>query len=446
MRILYIHHTLPPDSFAGSEIYQYRLAQAMSKRHDVSIIYREADAAAPEYQIRERLEPGLRIFAINNTFKECTSFEMTYRNVAIEERIGDLIKSLDPEVVHFGHVTCLSTELPATARRRGARVFMTLHDFWLLCQRGQLVRRDYSICSGPTPTGCSTCLADQIAVGPRTKQAAHVAGKYLRFAASPPLRRLAQWYARMNLAFSREAKDAIRKRTISIRGAIDAVDCFFSPSRFLRDYFIGAGVPPDKISFLRLGLDKSFLAQYRRTSSPTLRLAYVGSIMATKGLHVLLEAMRLLHGEDVSLGVHGSFQPFHGDATYEARTRPLLQQPRVTFAGPFRHDELGRILSDVDVLVVPSVWYENSPLTIQEAFEAGIPVIASDLGGMKELVSHGKNGLLFSPGSPADLARRIRTLTGDRALLSRLASGAPQQKAIAENACELEVIYRDYLR
>ena len=445
MRILYVHHTLPPDSFAGSEIYHYRLAQAMAPQHEVMILYREANPALPEYALREREELGMTVFAINNTFKECTSFEMTYRNRDIERRFDELLTRLQPQIVHFGHVTCLSTGLPAVARHHGARVFMTVHDFWLLCQRGQLLRRDYSLCSGPTPSECSSCLADQMTLSPRTKQAARLAGAYLDFATSPFLRRLASWYSIAHLWLSREAKEAYWKRADEIQTLFDSVDCFISPSEFLRGVFIKHGVPEDKIIYSQNGLEKNFLASYERTSSAILRLGYIGSVMPSKGLHVLLEAMKRVKGDNISLTVHGAFQTYHGDATYESQIRRLLAQPRVTYAGHFEHGLLGRILSDIDVLVVPSVWYENAPLTIQEAFEAGIPVVASDLGGMREYVTDGTDGLLFKPGSSDHLARVLEKLVADRDLVNLLARGTIPQKSVSENADELGTLYRNYL-
>ena len=71
--------------------------------------------------------------------------------------------------------------------------------------------------------------------------------------------------------------------------------------------------------------------------------------------------------------------------------------------GEFKHSRIAEIFSEIDVLVVPSVWYENSPLVIQEAFLAGTPVIASDIGGIPELVKDKENGLLFKANDDNDL-------------------------------------------
>ena len=83
---------------------------------------------------------------------------------------------------------------------------------------------------------------------------------------------------------------------------------------------------------------------------------------------------------------------------------------RISFPGPYDQDQLAQVLADADVLVVPSTWYENTPFVILEAFEAGVPVVASDLGGMSELVDPGQNGYLFEAGNATSLATVLRDL------------------------------------
>ena len=101
---------------------------------------------------------------------------------------------------------------------------------------------------------------------------------------------------------------------------------------------------------------------------------------------------------------------------------------------------------DLDVLVVPSRWYENAPGVIFEAFAAGMPVIATDLGGMSEFVKPGKNGLLFALDDAEDLAGRLRALIEERGLLERLRAGIKPVKGVGEYAGELIELYSDSRR
>jgi len=96
----------------------------------------------------------------------------------------------------------------------------------------------------------------------------------------------------------------------------------------------------------------------------------------------------------------------------------------------------------LDVVVVPSLWYENSPNVILEAFAHRTPVIVSDLGGMAELVEEGVNGLCFPPGEAASLATALRRLIEEPGLLARLRAGIKPVKTVAEEMTELQAIYR----
>jgi glycosyltransferase involved in cell wall biosynthesis len=118
---------------------------------------------------------------------------------------------------------------------------------------------------------------------------------------------------------------------------------------------------------------------------------------------------------------------------------------RINFAGPFQRERVGQVLSALDVLVVPSRWYENQPGVILEAFAAGVPVIATDLGGMSEFVKHEENGLLFELENAEDLARQLRRLGEEPGLLERLRAGIGPVKTVQDDVDELEALYNRLL-
>jgi glycosyltransferase involved in cell wall biosynthesis len=114
----------------------------------------------------------------------------------------------------------------------------------------------------------------------------------------------------------------------------------------------------------------------------------------------------------------------------------------VHFHGAFPHEKLGEMLSGLDVLIVPSLWHENNPRVIQEAFACKIPVIASDVGGISEFVQHEVNGLLFERGNVNDLQKQLRCVVREPRLLERLQSGIPFVKLIEDEVSEFEAIYK----
>ena len=119
---------------------------------------------------------------------------------------------------------------------------------------------------------------------------------------------------------------------------------------------------------------------------------------------MLVEAFNRLPEAAAALTIYGSETAF---PDYAAEVRTLAAHPNIRFAGPLDHRHVGAALRQMDCLVVPSVWYENSPLVIQEAFAMGLPVIASRLGALAEKVQDGRTGYLFAPGDSADLARAV---------------------------------------
>jgi hypothetical protein len=182
------------------------------------------------------------------------------------------------------------------------------------------------------------------------------------------------------------------------------------------------------------GIDQTRIRAAHRQPGDRLRIGFLGSLMISKAPHLLLEAVSGLPGRALSVHLVGALSPYHGDDSYRARLEPLLARPGVHHAGPVPHERIGEVLAALDVLVVPSVWIENAPFVIREAFAAGLPVIASKLGGMAELVSHERSGLLFEPGSADELQRAIRRLLDEPGLLDRLRRGVPRMKTMDEDA------------
>jgi glycosyltransferase involved in cell wall biosynthesis len=231
-----------------------------------------------------------------------------------------------------------------------------------------------------------------------------------------------------------------------MRELFESVDHFISPSAFLRDQFIESGLAAEKISVLDNGFDRTpwrgvATARVRSAGEP-LRCVYLGTWIPTKGVHVLLEAFRELDPEKAVLDVHGYAVPYEGREHYEGELRSLAEgAANIRLGERYTPAQVPQLLAEADVLVVPSVWYENSPLTLHEAFLAGLPVIASDHGGLREFVQHEVNGLRFKPGSVRALRAAITRLIDEPELLGRLRAKRTHVMSIADHAQALDAIY-----
>jgi glycosyltransferase involved in cell wall biosynthesis len=172
------------------------------------------------------------------------------------------------------------------------------------------------------------------------------------------------------------------------------------------------------------------------------RIGYVGTLVWHKGVHVLLDAVRSLPAGSYEVKIYGDPGVF---ADYARDLRAGASGLPVTFAGQFERQRATAAYASIDVLVVPSLWLENSPLVIHEAYQAGVPVIGARIGGIQELVDDGRNGLLFDADSAVDLARALRHVIDDPARLAGFSAHLPRVKSITEDALEWEARYAEVL-
>jgi GT2 family glycosyltransferase/glycosyltransferase involved in cell wall biosynthesis len=435
MRILVVAHGFPPLAQGGSEIYAHAHTRALKALGDeVVVLTREQNPTRPEYAVRDEMRDGVRIVWVNNTFRSARSFEETYCNRAIGAVADRLIDEVGPDVAHIHHLTCLSTTIVRSLADRCIPCIFTLHDYWLMCHRGQLLDVDYQLCDGPGTLGCHACLgpvAGMGAIGFAGAAVVRAIDGRLPAVASPVRRVAGVLSGAVKVAGL--AEDRARARVEHMRHACDLVTHFLAPSRHLRDRFVAFGIPPERITHAAYGFDHGPFRGIERTRAPRLRLGFLGSLMISKAPHVLLEAFRRLPRGLASVDLFGAVAAYHGDDTYRARLEPLLRQEGVTVHGAIDHADVARALSSIDVLVVPSIWPENNPLVIQEAFLAGAPVVASRIGGISESVDDGRNGLLFRAGEASDLARILERLLGERGLLDTLRGGISPVRGIDED-------------
>lgn len=153
---------------------------------------------------------------------------------------------------------------------------------------------------------------------------------------------------------------------------------------------------------------------------------------------MLVEAATRVAPGLVEVEIHGALEWFKD---YVAELRGLAGDAAVAFPGPYDPHQVDRILQRFDLLVVPSIWFENMPITINEAFRNAVPVLTSDHGGMAEAVVEGRGGGCFRAGSARHLAERLTELARDRSILERWAAARPAVQTLGECADGLERIY-----
>lgn len=407
----FIHQFLDPWA-GGTEVYCHALASELLQRgHDVAVVSVEHDRSRPDYGWREAVVAGLPVRFLNTPSPERTGFDSYHDDPVADLRMSELIARERPEAVHVLHLSGLSTGWLTRMPRPGPYVTLTLADHWLYCPRGQLLDSGLRSCSGPESSKCASCLG------------------FSKMGSLRPSR----WES---------GTARIDNRWICIRSALDRVDRFIAPSRDIGRRHVEAGLVREPLLTIQ---DYGFAIPARsrpKEGQRHQRIGFVGSLMYSKGVHVLLEAFAGAKPADMELHLYGRWTDYHGRAGYRESCSRWLGDPRVNDHGPVSHSNISAVIDDLDMLAVPSLWPENSPLVVHEAFLAGVPVMASDIGGLKELVRPGTNGWLVTPGDPVAWGAAVTSWA--QGAMTLVSGGVPlpaSVRTISEDADSLLRLY-----
>ncbi len=382
MKIALVAHKYPPFSLGGTEVYTRNLARGLQALGHQPLVYFRADLDSRSFTARDEVIDGIPARRVSAPLAGWRSFPLvefvrTFCNPAIERDWAAYLQREQPDIVHFQHVMALSARLIPLAAEMGFPVVLTLHDYWFICANAQLVRSDARICANKAGgLDCGRCAMARFPVPG------------------------GQWLAAGLLPLFRWRDATVRRSALVARRMI-------APSRFLMQQYLAAGFPEDRLLHLENGIDGERIAQERVPRAGPLRVTYLGSLAWQKGVHVLVEAFRGIDPVQAQLRVFGDPSIF---PDYAARLQAVSDERNTHLMGRVANDHVGSVLAETDVLVVPSLWYENSPVVIQEAFAAGVPVVASRIGALTEKVQDGISGLLFPPGDVGALRRALESL------------------------------------
>jgi glycosyltransferase involved in cell wall biosynthesis len=365
------------------------------------------------------------------------NLQESYHQPRAEEAFRRVLLREQPDLVHFQHLIHTSAGLVHVAKQMGLPTIVHCHDYWALCPRVQLIRPDGERCEENMGSGCYLCVKEpRLGAIPRIHAFERATGRLLR-----SLVGCSGWLPSRTLQRKSVEYRHLHERTSIVTGAYEAADLRVSPSRFLRQKYLDSGAfDPHTFLFSDNGMRTDHVEALEKTDrGGVVRFGFVGSLAWYKGGEVMVRAMQLLAELPVELNVYGGFDP--ASDPHHAELQRLAGE-NVHFKGRFDNSRLSEVYAEIDVLIVPSVWFENSPITIHEAYLTRTPVVASDIGGMAEFVRDGVDGLQFSAGNHEDLARVLRRFVEEPELLERLSRDWMEIKTIEENARETEYRYR----
>jgi len=399
MRLLILSHAHPELATGGAQLMAHQLHAELVAGHGVDSYFvawapsgktRLATFSSQGSDGREILFHGGPLHPL--LFSQESSWLVTHD-------FRELLDRIEPDVVHFHHFAGLGVDLMRETRNWSKKVpmILTLHEFLAICHnKGTMTKANDPgvLCHRSSPRACAEC-------------------------------------------FPNVTPEDFFLRRLFLKSHFDLVDQFVAPSHFLKKRYVDWGIPEEKIEVAENGQPPPARHPNRRDGT-SVHFAFVGKVFRIKGIFVLLDAIELLSPEvrqrcEFSIYGNGIEEESYGErAMYEARLAGMRDSVRAY--GWYPAEEVGKIFSNVDFTVVPSIWWENSPLVIQESFACGVPVICSDLGGMAEKVRDGIDGLHFRVNDPRDLARTITTAVTTKGLHDKLAGGIQPPPTVAETA------------
>jgi len=406
---LVISHAHPDFSKGGAEVAAYNLFSGLNRlegwdayllaRHGLPGLKRPGTPFVMHGQGREILyDGGTDHFYYSNREHE-----------ALFGQFIELLETIQPDVVHFHHYWNVGVEWILAVKRYSPTVpvVVTLHEYLAIClQNGQMLKTNGQLCHRSAPTLCHSCLPH---------------------------------YGVTDL-FLREHY---------LKSFFSKVDLFVAPSHFLKQRYVDWGLPAERIEVRENAQDYRAIdlapPTAAATDKPRLRFAYFGQLNPFKGIDLLLDAFTRLPEElqdAVYLEIHGGM---NADLPEQFRNKVdgLLETTHrnVRHYGPYAPEDQHKLMDGIDWLIIPSIWWENSPMVIQEAFMHGKPVICADIGGMAEKVADGVNGLHFRARNATDLARVVELAATTPGLWEKLSAGIVRPPSIEESAAQHVELY-----
>gem|GEM_PF-1432894 len=416
-------------------MYTARLASCLQDtgRWDVEVVTGRLRPGRAQNSVETTVEHGIKVHGIVQNYPY-RGLPEALEDKALDRVFADILGSFKPHMVSIQSLTGLSLGFIETSHAASIPVALHLHDGWWSCPSGgQRLHPDGSLCLPVRAERCAECFSSyQHREGPLERGARALAGKlpsYLppdtlhrAFQVLPEtgkglLQRVNERGARLRAKHSsaqsaakkEQLEPAIAQRQQRIEQALERIHLALSPSRFLADSLQADGLTFPNLHVEPTGVPRSAAQAPGRQSQDGLHLLFLGTWVAHKGPQVLAHALATMPS---SLFQDGQIRATAvGPAPFPAFQKEVIElaQGRLQLRPALLPHEVPAILSEVDVLIVPSLWAENAPLVVLEAFAAGTPVIASRIGGLPELLSGG-GGQLFEAGDHQELATILTEL------------------------------------
>jgi glycosyltransferase involved in cell wall biosynthesis len=418
LKVLHVGWGHPPGMAAGPVYYVHNLclhqhACGIDSSCFVARVDQSANTGAPSLSLMKH--ENVNYYLAENRPAYYFDWENPRReteNREIETLFSRVLKEFRPSIVHFHNLVGLSMSLPDIAYHFDCKTVLSIHNYWMMCPRDDLFATNEQVCYGPLDGArCASCVGN--------------------------LQKTEDFMYRVE-----QSKQILNK----------SVDVILAVSDRVKQILIGYGVKEQKIIVQHIGSIAAEKNWHSLGTTKTLenvnhdiiKFAAIGILVVRKGFHVIVEAVKNLEHK------RGRFLiEVYGGGMNEAYIQRLKKMfygnnflnESFVFKGPYNQPDLPKILQGVDIAIIAPIWEDNAPQTVMESLGGGVPVIGSRIGGIPDFVIDGKNGLLFQPGNPSDLARAMQTIIDDKTLIGSFRRNIKEPLTMSKHVDEVSYIY-----
>lgn len=452
---------------AGVVNYTRPLFYELQKKIDVAYLYSGNYTAEYDFSFKPKVvEEKPSYFVLRNPIIKPFNSSTILENklISVQSELDQLEKFLNDNKfthVHIHSMLGFNHEFVKLCLKNKLKVFVTVHEYWWLCIHRVMIDYNQEICEGPSDISkCSLCVSlryrdvkhnTKIKLAIRKNFPSIFSFIFTRIYL-PFKKNVFKYYSNIypnsnqNLSYQENEflRKSINERLINNIDTLNQVKVI-AVSREVKEILSKYGVNQENIVIQHIGSliasQKIFVS--RNMNPKKIVFGFIGGVTFYKGIHVLVKAYLRLNKiaiDNSELLIYGKYQEDYISAI-KLENGSQYGFGKIKFFGKYSTDDLKKIYSNIDIMVLPSVCNDTAPQTIFESFAAGIPIIASNIGGFPDFIEHNKNGLLFETGNSEDLKEKMEYILENPDKIKEYREKIPELKTIEKNAQELIEIY-----
>ncbi len=450
MKILQVTLGFPPYQTGGTVSLTYLLSKGLTKNMNTKVfVFSGGLPSNVPYMFREDNFENVRIRRIHSVpsgyfDKKIPNVNIqTYKNPYVERLFEGFLEEIQPDIVHFQHTIGLSESLIYLTLKRKLKPVVTIRDFWYLCPRAHLLKPNGEICYGPEyGLNCFYCQTKEIVNRQNTPLSKKICNA-LPF--------------KIPLTAKRYIKDTIEKRKYSktvreynkilpfiiryyyVTEALKSTSYIISPSHFLKSSYVEkTGMKISNITIIPHGIIPFNIKKNKVFTEKQIRFGFIGLPGRYKGSHLLVKVFKKISPEIAKLVIWGK--------GWQEISKQIKSSENIILKGEYSLENLRKVFSSFDILIIPSICYETFSFVAHEAFYAKIPVIASNIGVFNEIIKHGKNGFLFKVNDTDSLYNCIKKIIDHPKLINEFSMNIKRPKTANEYVDEIYHFYKNILK